>query len=127
MFAEYNNVCANIIRYVHLMIIIFMVLTPFHPNIELVKLQIFVGLYIIIGWVLSRWDPSLDVDNGRRYGRCGLTELEAKLRGIDYKEGFLINLVKPLKKYNQENVDQLLVIIIIILLFISFYRVYQDK
>jgi len=106
------------------MIIVFIILTPFHQNIEMVRLHVFVSLYIIIGWISSSWDPSLDMDNGKRYGRCGLTEFEANLRGIDYKEGFILNLIKPLKKYNQENVDKALVLIIIILLFISTYRVY---
>lgn len=124
MFAENNYICANIIRYVHLMIIVFIILSPFHQNIDMVRLHIFVSLYIIIGWVLSSWDPSLDVDNGKRYGRCGLTELESKLRGIDYKEGFIINLVKPLKKYNHENIDKVLVLIMLLLLSISLYRVY---
>ena len=124
MLKKNNYICANIIRYVHLMIIVFIILSPFHQNIDMVRLHIFVSLYIIIGWISSSWDPSLDVDNGKRYGRCGLTELEANLRGIDYKEGFILNLIKPLKKYNQENVDKALVLIIIILLSISTYRVY---
>jgi len=122
MFFDQNNIYANIIRFIHLYIIIFIIMTPFHSDIEMVRIHIFVILYILYGWIASKFDPSIDVDNKKRYGRCGLTELEAQLRGVEYKEGFLIDIVKPLKRYNQDNVDQILILCILLLFSISVYR-----
>ena len=63
----------NIIKLIHLVIIIIVISSVFIPNYQLKKYSFTFLIFIFFQWITN-------------YGKCGLTELEYILKGEKYKE-----------------------------------------
>lgn len=72
----------HIIKFLHLVLILFIIGSVFISNYQVKKIAFTLVLFIFIQFITN-------------YGRCGLTELEYMYTREHYKEGFLYRLVKP--------------------------------
>ena len=74
----------RIIQVIHLAIVLFLILAPFvSNNVGWLLFHIFFMFAIIMHWV-----------NNHHF--CVLALAESRLRGIEYEEGFLNRILKPL-------------------------------
>ena len=96
-----NSQIADIIKVIHVLFIIFILVTPFTDNNKLLEYH-----YTVIPFLLVRW-----IFN---YDKCNITEIEKKLRGLKEDEGFIHKLLKPI--YNLPEKSLTIIIYIVTLL-----------
>ena len=77
-----NEIFANIIWLIHLIIVLFMLLAPFSKIPALLILHITAS-----GSLLMHWYFNSDI--------CSLSLLESNLRGLHYKETFMNSIIGP--------------------------------
>lgn len=128
---KYNLYLANIIKFIHICLIIFILYAPFTKSQSVISLNIYIILFILYGWFVSCINPDLDELDGFHFGRCKLTEIECKLRGIEYKNGFIFRIIKPFNTINEKKINNYLVIFMFLWLIINIYIIhyspYTDK
>ncbi len=107
-------ILATIIRIIHIMIITFVLVAPFSQLAPILILNI-TGCWSL----LVHWAANNDV--------CCLTLMEAKLRGIHYKEGFLHQFVSPVYKISDEQISQIAYYVVIISMLLSVYNLIVTK
>ena len=83
----------NIIKLIHLILVIFIVIAPFVSN-----RQIKINMFIILVYLLFQYLTG--------YNKCGLTELEYYIMGKDYQQGFLYRLICPVIKVSEDYFDK---------------------
>lgn len=106
-----NTLKADIIRIIHICIILYILLTPFIVTDEsLLTIHVFCCIAL-----LSHWYFNSD--------ECILTLLESKLRGISTEESFINNIISPIYKTSYDFTT----ILTIILMIISFYKIIKNK
>jgi hypothetical protein len=96
------------IKIIHLLIIIFVVLTPFFGNKGLIKINL-----IFLGHVSLRFLTGNE--------SCGLTDLEHYVSQKKYKSGFVYRILEPIYKMNESNFYLVFNILVIIYLFFNLY------
>ena len=116
---NYNSCIANIINFIHICLIIFIISAPFTKSKYIVVINIFLILFILNGWFMSYINPKIDELDGFHFGRCKLTELECKLRGIEYKNGFIFRIIKPFNIINESKLNCYIVIFMILWLIVN--------
>lgn len=79
------NFAANIVWLLHILLVVWVVVTPFTSNEPMLLLHLFAIPTLWIHWTLS--DDT-----------CSLTLLESKLRGCEPTESFFHSLVGPVYK-----------------------------
>lgn len=84
---------ANIIKLLHLILILLIVIAPIYPNRTLKKSVFIFLLYLLFQYLTG-------------YEKCGLTILEYLVMGEEYKEGFMYRLINPLIKIPEKYFDQ---------------------
>jgi hypothetical protein len=100
-----------VIRALHLLIILFIILSPFIDNKQ-IKTYVLVFLsYLIFQYITG-------------YRKCGLTELEYKIMGKEYKNGFLYRLINPMINIPEFYLDEIVQGVHIILIFVLYYQLY---
>lgn len=102
---NYNICIANIISFIHICLIIFILIAPFTTSKYIITINIFLIIFILNGWFMSYINPDLDNLDGFHFGRCKLTEIECKLRGIEYKNGFIFRIIKPFNTLNESKLN----------------------
>jgi hypothetical protein len=121
---EQTNILANMIRFIHILLIVCVILIPFQSDPYIISANISIIIFILYGWIMTQCDPMID-ENGKKYGykfgKCYLTQLECDIRGIEYKDGFIFQLIKPLKKIDDQ-FDEIIVCFMIFWLIINIYR-----
>jgi hypothetical protein len=115
MIKNYNTVLINLIIFIHIFLIVFIIITPLTCDKSLIRINIIVMVFLLYSWYID----SINSINGTRIGRCGLTHLECKLRGIEYEDGFIYKIIKPFKIINDKTCS------IMITLFILFWIYYN--
>ena len=73
---------ANIIKLLHLILVLLIAIAPFYPDKTLKKSVFIFLLYLFFQYLTG-------------YEKCGLTILEYVVMGENYQEGFLYRLIKP--------------------------------
>ena len=116
---NYNICIANIINFIHICLIIFIISAPFTKSKYIVVINIFLILFILNGWFMTYINPEIDELDGFHFGRCKLTELECKLRGIEYKNGFIFRIIKPFNTINESKLNCYIVIFMILWLIVN--------
>lgn len=114
-----NLYIADIIKYIHIFLIFFILSAPLSRSKKIISLNIFIILFILYGWITSVIYPEIDEVDGFYFGRCKLTELECKLRGIQYKNGFIYRLIKPFSSIKETSLDHYIIIFMCIWLIIN--------
>jgi hypothetical protein len=84
---------ANIIKLLHLILVLLIVIAPVYPNRTLKKSVFIFLLYLLFQYLTG-------------YEKCGLTILEYLVMGEEYKEGFMYRLINPLIKIPEKYFDQ---------------------
>ncbi len=86
-----KQVVASLIRVIHVVVVLFIGLTPFHYNAAWPTLLMHVtsSLSLLVHWYFN--DDS-----------CFLTLLETKMRGVDVTESFIHQLVSPFYKVHDK-------------------------
>lgn len=90
-----NIILANIIWIIHILIILFVIITPFTNNINLLHYHFIFVPFIILRWIFN-------------YDKCNITMIEQKLRRCKKHEGFIYKIIKPI--YNKPK-EQLIIYI----------------
>lgn len=107
-------ILATIIRILHIMLIFFILFAPF-SNIAPILI-----LNITCTWcLLVHWAANNDI--------CFLTLMEAKLRGIDYRKGFLHQFVAPVYNISDKQMSQYAHGVVVSSLLISVYNLLEHK
>lgn len=102
----------KIINYLHLVLLIFLISSPFINECGL-KINAFILINFIILHFITK------------YGKCGIINIERFLIGDDFKNGFFYRLIKPVISYkNNIFYDKLfnMMILYSIILFIQIYQ-----
>lgn len=87
-----NVFAANVIWVLHMLFVVWMVVTPFTNNEPNLVLHLFVGPFLWFHWIMNE-------------DACSLTLMEMKLRGIqDCKESFFHHVVSPIYKPRDEDI-----------------------
>lgn len=102
-------ILANIIRAIHLLIIITMLVIPFIGTEAMLKNYLFVTLFIFYHWSINN-------------DTCALTELEKKLRNCKKEESFMQQIIGPI--YNLSD-DILGKIMKTFMLLLNYYVMYK--
>lgn len=104
----------QIINYLHLFLLIFLMISPFVNDCGL-KMNAFIFITFIIFHFITK------------YGKCGIINIERFFLKDDFKNGFFYNLIKPVISYKNNifynNLFNLLVVYAIIL----FIQIYDNK
>lgn len=77
-----NEILANIIWLIHLVIVLFMLFAPFSKIPALLILHITSSISLLLHWY---WNSDI----------CSLSLLESNLRGLPYKETFMNSIIGP--------------------------------
>jgi hypothetical protein len=80
---------ANVIKVLHIIFIIWVVVTPFTNNEPMLVLHLFVVPFMQIHWATNQ-------------DTCALTLMERHLRGVSSDESFFHNLVSPVYKIQDQ-------------------------
>ena len=106
----------TLIRILHVLFILFMLITPFVPNISwfLVLLHATTALSLLIHWYFNN-------------DTCFLTLVEQKIRGVANTESFMHSLVSPVYKISDECIRSIVWCITPILGYVSFSRLIDNK
>lgn len=115
-----KHILTSLIRFIHMCVLIFIIIAPFSHNSNIIIANILLMSFILYGWILSAIDENIDKSNTHRFGRCSLTELEHKIRGGEYKDGFILSLIKPFKTIDDATLNYILIIFLISWLIINF-------
>lgn len=106
-----NEFAANIIWAVHIMFVLWFILTPFSSNEPMLVLHLFTGPFLWLHWATNR-------------DECSLTMLEMKLRGItECKQSFFWNIVSPVYKIRDEDMRSGAWVISIILWLVTLTKI----
>ena len=101
----------NIINMIHLILVIFIIISPF-INVKEIKINVLIFLIYLLFQYLTG------------YNRCGLTELEYYFMKEEYKEGFLYRIISPIIKVPEKYFDNWLYVFHIIYVIILMYQLY---
>lgn len=113
MIKNYNITIINLITFIHIFLIVFIILTPYTHDQSLIKINIFIIIFLLYSWILDSF-------NHKGIGRCGLTQLECKLRGIKYQDGFIYKIIKPFKIIDDRTCSILIIIFMIYWIYFNY-------
>ena len=108
-----NIILAEIIRIVHIGIILFVIFGPLSPIPAILILHITFCICLLV-----HWHGNSD--------HCSLSLIESNLRGIEYNECFSHQFISPIYNISDKWVSKLCYIITYIALFLSIYFLYNS-
>jgi len=107
-------ILVNIIKLIHLLIVLAVILAPFIDNYTF-KENVFVFLiYLLLQYITG-------------YERCGLTELEYLVMGEKYQEGFIYRIIKPMIRLPEHYFDKYAFAIHIIFIYVLYNQLKSMK
>lgn len=110
----YKILLANIIRIIHILLVLFIVIAPYTEIIPLLVLNITLCLSLLFHWYCTS-----DI--------CCLTLFESKLRGVHYKETFLHEFIGPVYNVSETNLSLISYIVVIFSMITSIYKLYTNS
>lgn len=111
---NYNIILANIIRLIHILIIIFILYVPFSDVPIYLLLHIVSCISLLFHWYLNS-----DI--------CFLTFVENYLRNIPYNKTLSYQLIAPLYNISEIEFNKFIWLLTILLLLISINKLYNSK
>lgn len=78
-----NSLYSIIIKAIHLLFVLFIVLTPFFGNEFMLTYHFIAIPFLVLHWITNN-------------DTCALTLLESKVRGVDDDQTFIGNIIKPI-------------------------------
>ena len=107
-----TGILPNIIRFLHILVILFIIIVPFIDSIGLRVLHVSACITLLVHWTLGS-----DV--------CFLTLAESKLRGINSKETFIHQIVSPVYDIKEAALSRICYTSTVLLMFKSIYSLYN--
>ena len=106
---------ANIVWILHMLLILFILIVPFMPNVTwpILVLHVTSIFSLMVHWSFN--DDS-----------CFLTLVECSLRGVDTKESFMHSIVSPVYKISDESLQTIVYRLTPILAMISILRLFYS-
>jgi len=101
------SIIINLINFIHFIIVLLVVISPFINNRVLKNNVLIFLLYLLFQYITG-------------YQKCGLTELEYIFMGQDYQHGFLYRIINPLIKVPESYFDKWLIVIHLIYVFVLY-------
>lgn len=109
-----GNFAANVIWLLHMLFIVWFIVTPFTTNPNMLTLHLFTGPFLWLHWIVNN-------------DACSLTLLEMKLRGTtDCSESFFHQLVSPIYKIRDEEIKPYVWMATIILWLVTLSKVIKN-
>lgn len=108
---------ANLIKIFHILVILFVILTPiiFFSYHSLLILHIAFSICLLIHWVNNS-------------NMCSLTLLESKLRGnMQYNKTFIHQFISPIYDISKKESNEIIYAMTILLMFLSIYHLYYSN
>lgn len=113
-FNEKNIFLANIIYFLHILVILFVIFAPISNIPSILIIHIAFCFSLIVHWLANN-------------NACSLTYLESQLRGVDVKESFTHKFIAPIYDISKTDMSRICYIVTIIVLVISMYKLYNSK
>ena len=101
----------NIIKIIHLIIVLLIISAIFSDNLFLKKHVLIFLVYLLFQYLTG-------------YEKCGLTEFEYLVMNQKYKEGFMYRIINPLIKVPEDYFNKWLFIFHILYIIILFSQIY---
>lgn len=89
------NIAANIVRVIHILVVLFVVLVPFSRNFFAPD-SIYPGFLLLLGAILLPWLVMHWLVND---STCCLTVLESQLRGVPMNGTFMHSILDPVYRF----------------------------
>ena len=105
-----NELLANVIWTIHLLVVLSVIFIPFFGNEKLLKTYI-----IVIPFLFFHWATNNDT--------CFLTVLESNLRDLDKKNTFFQRIIEPIYIIPNDDIGLASKFITMIFYYISLYRI----
>lgn len=116
-----NLLLANIIRLFHILVVLFILVTPFiTKDFMILLLHITSCISLIVHWMSNN-------------SICSLTLLESKLRGIEIHHSFIYEFIAPIYEFlhipiiSENNLSTFIYVLVVSLMFFSIYRLSKAK
>lgn len=109
-----NIFLANIIWFLHVLVILFILIAPFTNLTALLILHITFSISLLVHWVFNS-------------DECSLTLLESQLRGIPRNESFSYKFISPVYNMSKTDWSYFCYIITISLMCVSIYKLYHSE
>jgi len=108
-----NDWAANIVKVIHILFILWFVITPFTNSEPALVLHLFTAPFLMLHWAMNA-------------DECSLTLLEMKLRGIEKCEhSFMWSVVSPIYKPRDADLKSVAWIVTIILWLVTLSKVWK--
>lgn len=96
----------DLIRTIHLLLVTFIITAPLTQCKTLITTNI-----VLLGYLSLKWLTGNDI--------CGLTELEYRISGKPYGQGFLYRLLNGVIKLKENKFDKIVIIVTVIWLIVN--------
>lgn len=114
MTSSTNIILANIVNVIHLAMILFGVIGPFTNNRTVLKLSLQLIIFVLFHWIT-------------KFGKCQLTELEARLRGQPRDQGYIYKILQPIINVREHHLNYVIYIVTVILGMIAYNKLMRFK
>lgn len=108
------SLAANVIWVLHLLFIVFMIVAPFTKSQELVALHFLIVPFLYVHWLTND-------------ATCCLTILEKNLRGCTDDCTFFYQLLSPVYKFHEQDINYGVWLGSVLLWLVSWYRMHKEK
>jgi hypothetical protein len=99
----------NIIKLVHLIIILLVLISPFIQFYILKKFVFVFLIYLLIQYISG-------------YEKCGLTILEYAVMGEKYREGFMYRIIKPIIQIPEKYFDNYVLFVHLVYIYVLYLQ-----
>lgn len=108
-----NEFAANVIKLIHILFIVWFVITPFTSSEPALVMHLFTAPFLMLHWAMNA-------------DECSLTLMEMKLRGIEKCEhSFMWNVVSPIYKPRDADLKSVAWLVTIALWLVTLSKVWR--
>jgi len=107
-------ITANLVKGIHLIIVLGIILSVFVPNRQLKILALTLLIFLLVQYVLG-------------FGTCGLTEIEYAIMGENYQQGFLYRIINPMINVDETYFEDKLLIVHLVWIGILIWQLYGQN
>ena len=109
-----NTLLISIIRLFHILIILFVIITPFIKIPILLLLHILFSFNLMLHWYYNS-------------NNCYFSVLESQLRGLKRKETIIYQFIAPIYNVSTSNLNMIIWCITFLLILLSIYNLYYSN
>ncbi len=98
-----------LVQIIHLLLIVFILTAHLSSDLKILRWHYLLASYLLLRWIL-------------KIGRCELTEIEYRLRGIKKDEGFIYSILRPIMNITDHQFNYLIYSLVALLGLISYSK-----